>query len=278
MKIIVVDDHIAAEETVTAAVTSAPATKHHVVTGIRTPDELHHIDNLERFGLAFVDLDFRRQSRNTGLYALRLLDRAEVPAVIYAADDEDNRVLFLLAAFRFYRPWALVSKRASSAEIRKLVTTIESGARPESPATHRYQPPHRGISILDRLIVRAGDIPIWRALATQSDRNAIAEVTNVSRSKIDSFLNEHSAIVAEIEEELLLRTPTEAFSETRTLARAAHSYAHRFAPLHAFAVEHHRFFQDAELEELIKERSGIRLTAARPGTPRRRRGDDVSRR
>ena len=142
-----------------------------------------------------------------GLFALRLLDRADVPAVIYAADDEDNRVLFLLAAFRFYRPWALVSKRASGAEIRKLVATIESGARPDSSAMRRYQPPPRGIPVLDRLLVRAGDIPIWRALATQSDSNAIAEVTNVSRSKVDNFLSEYFDVVAEIEKELLLRAP-----------------------------------------------------------------------
>ena len=30
---------------------------------------------------------------------------------------------------------------------------------------NRYQP-QRGIPILDRLIIRARDIPIWRALAT----------------------------------------------------------------------------------------------------------------
>jgi hypothetical protein len=272
MKIIVVDDHIAAQETVTVAVASDPATKHHAVTGVRTPDELHRIDALGTFRLAFVDLDFRRQSNKSGLFALRLLDRANVPAVIYAADDEDNRILFLLAAFRFYRPWTLVSKRASGAGIRKLVATIESGARPDPSATHRYQPPPRGIPILDRLIVRAGDIPIWRALATQSDRNAIAEVTNVSRSKVDSFLNERSAVVAEIEKELLFRTPPEPFPQTRaTLGRTAHAYAHRFAPLHSFAVEHHRFFQDAEVWELIKERGDIRLTAAPYVAPLRRR-------
>jgi DNA-binding NarL/FixJ family response regulator len=202
MKIIVVDDHIAAQETVTVALASDPATKHHAVTGVRTPDQLHRLDDLGTCGLAFVDLDFRRQSAQTGLFALRLLDRADVPAVIYAADDEDNRVLFLLAAFRFYRPWALVSKRASGAEIRKLVTTIESGARPDSSAMRRYQPPNRGIPILDRLLVRASDIPIWRALATQSDSNAIAEVTNVSRSKVDHFLSEYFDVVAEIEKDL----------------------------------------------------------------------------
>jgi len=273
MKIIVVDDHIAAQETVTVALASDPATKHHAVTGVRTPDELHGLDDLGIFGLAFVDLDFRRQSRESGLFALRLLDRAGVPAVIYAADDEDNRVLFLLAAFRFYRPWALVSKRASGAEIRKLVATIESGARPESAAVHRYQPPHRGIPVLDRLIVRASDIPIWRALATQSDRNAIAEVTSVSRSKVDSFLSEHFAVVAEIETELLFRTPPEPFpeTETRALGRTASAYAHRLAPLHSFAVEHHRFFQDGEVMELIKERGDMRLAAGPHIASRRRR-------
>jgi hypothetical protein len=258
MKIIVIDDHIAAQETVTVALASDPTTKHHVVTGVRTPDELHRIDGLGTFGLAFVDLDFRRQSRKTGLFALRLLDRADVPAVIYAADDEDNRVLFLLAAFRFYRPLALVSKRASGAEIRKLVATIATGARPESSAMRRYQPSHRGIPILDRLIVRAGDIPIWRALAAQSDRNAIAEVTSVSRSKVDSFLSEHFDVVAEIADELLSRAPLEPLPEMRALARTTNVYAHRLAPLHSFAVEHHRFFQDAELMELIKERGDPR--------------------
>jgi DNA-binding NarL/FixJ family response regulator len=269
MKIIVVDDHIAAQETVTVALASDPATKHHVVTGVRTPDELHRHDDLGTFGLAFVDLDFRRQSAQTGLFALRLLDRADIPAVIYAADDEDNRVLFLLAAFRFYRPWALVSKRASGAEIRKLVATIESGARPDSSAMRRYQPPNRGIPVLDRLLVRAGDIPIWRALATQSDSNAIAEVTNVSRSKVDHFLSEYFDVVAEIEKDLLFRTP-ELFPEA-ALGKTARAYAHRFAPLHSFAVEHHRFFQDAEVMELVRERGDIRLPAGPHVSSRRRR-------
>jgi hypothetical protein len=155
------------------------------------------------------------------------------------------------------------------------ITSVISGRTgwsTKSSAMQRYQPPTRGISVLDRLIVRAGDIPIWRALATQSDRNAIAEVTDVSRSKVDSFLNEHSAVVAEIEEELLLRTPPEPVPETRaTLGRAARTHAHRLAPLHSFAVEHHRFFQDAEVKELIKERGDIRLTGVPHVTPRRRR-------
>jgi hypothetical protein len=88
---------------------------------------------------------------------------------------------------------------------------------------------------------------------------------------IDSFLSEHFAIVAEIEEELLFRTPAEPFPDTQALGKTAHVYAHRVAPLHSFAVEHHRFFQDAEVLELIKERGDIRLAPGSQATPRRRR-------
>jgi hypothetical protein len=134
----------------------------------------------------------------------------------------------------------------------------------------RYQSPHRGIPVLDRLLVRASDIPIWRALATQSDSNAIAEVTNVSRSKVDHFLSEYFAVVAEIEKELLFRTP-EPFPEAAALGKTGRAYAHRFAPLHSFAVEHHRFFQDAEVMELVRERGDIRLPTGPHVASRRRR-------
>ncbi len=96
-------------------------------------------------------------------------------------------------------------------------------------------------------------------------------MTNVSRSKVDSFLSEHFAVVAEIEKELLCRSPPEPFPEPRALGKTVHAYAHRFAPLHSFAVEHHRFFQDAEVMELVKERGDIRLTAGPHVAPRLRR-------
>lgn len=76
--------------------------------------------------------------------------------------------------------------------------------------------------------------------------------------------NDHD-VVAEIQEDLLSRIPPQPIPQTRALG-AAHAYAHRFAPLHSFAAEHHRFFQDAEVEELIKERCDIR-----PHLPPRRR-------
>jgi hypothetical protein len=272
MKIIVVDDHIQAEDAVRAALASDPSMEQHSVKGARTPDELERIDDLGTFGLAFVDLDFRRQSDKSGLFALRVLEHAGVLTVIYAADDEDNRALLLLAAFQFYEPLALVSKGASNAEIRKIVITIDSGARPDCPAMQRYQRPRRGKSIIDRLIIRASDLAIWKALATQSDRNAIAEAVPVSASKVDDFLREHYDIVEEIKETFLFRTPPEPPPAARpTRTRAGQAYAHRLAPLHSFAVEHHHFFRDAEVERLIKQQGDMRLSPPPGRGPSRRR-------
>jgi DNA-binding NarL/FixJ family response regulator len=262
MKIIVVDDHIAAEEAVHAALMSDPA-EHNVVTGVRTLDELARIEGLQTFDLAFVDLDFRRESKKSGLLALRLLRDARVRAVIYAAD-EDNRVLFLLAAFQFYQPWALLSKSASGNEIREQVAAVKAGVRRYPPEVRRYlPPPHPCPPRLDELIHRASDLPIWRELATHSDRYAVARAANVSRSKVDSFLSDHSEVVAGIESDLLLRTRPVPQAQT-TRGSQAKAYEHRFAPMHSFAAEHHRFFQDAEVEALIDERDRARATHVRP--------------
>ncbi len=243
-----------------AALGSDPSTEHHSVRGVRTPEELECVYDLGTFGLALVDLDFRRQSDKSGLSALRLLEQAGVPTVIYAAADEDNRVLLLLAAFQFYEPIGLVSKVATSADIRKVVIAIESGARPDSSATQHYQRPRRGLPIIDRLIIRASDLPIWRALATQSDRNAIAETVPVSASKVDDFLKEHYDVVEEIKERFLYRPPPAPAAAQPIRTRAGQAYAHRLAPLHSFAVENYHFFQDPELERLIKQRGDIRLS------------------
>ena len=106
MKLIVVDDHIDAEQIVRGALTAGPAAERHSVLGIRTPEELERISDLATYQLAFVDMAFREPTKNSGLLALRLLTAARVPAVIYSADAEDNRLLFLLAAFQFFEPRA----------------------------------------------------------------------------------------------------------------------------------------------------------------------------
>jgi len=257
MRIIVVDDYISAEETVRAAVTAEGGA--HAVTGVRTPEELRRVPALSSFGLAFVDLDFRRLSTQTGLLALRLLDQSGVPAVIYAADDEDNRVLFLLAAFQFYAPVALVSKRASRAEIRQLVDTLAAGNRPASAAARRYEAPRLGASLIDQLIVRASDLTIWQALAAHSDRLAIARSAQWSASKVDKFLAERFDVVQQIESGLLGRADLAPGGwEQGSSAGEQRARQHRLGPVRAFAAEHYHFFFDDEVAALIRARDAGR--------------------
>jgi CheY-like chemotaxis protein len=249
MRIVVVDDYISAEETVRAAVTSDGG-RAHTVTGVRAPAELLRVPGLAGFGLAFVDLDFRRLSGQTGLLALRLLRDAAVPAVIYAADDEDNRALFLLAAFQFYEPVGLVSKRASRAEIWHLVTTVAAGQRPAADAARRYRPPPDGPSLIDQLIARESDLAIWRALAAHSDRLAVARSAQWSASKVDKFLAERFGVVQRIQTALLGRAAPE--------AGPPGPRQHRLGPVRAFAAEHHHFFFDTEVAALIRSRDAGR--------------------
>lgn len=258
MNIVVADDLFSAQETVRSALAADPATKHHVVTGVRDPEALRRLPDLDTFGLALVDLDFRNTSSKSGLFALRLLEQSDVRAVIYAADDEDNRALSLMAAFQFFHLHGLVSKSASSAEIRHAVTVIESGARLDTAAMRRYLPP-RGLSYIDRLLPRASDLAIWRALARFTDRRTIAMAAQVSPRTLDTFLNDRFDIVAEISEAFHFQAPpviAPTANSARTTGEARH--APRLAPLHAFALTHRRFFDDEELERLLKERRDLR--------------------
>ena len=244
MKILVIDDYVAAEDAVRAALDSSPATQGHEVTGVRTPGGLHQLGGLDGFGLAFVDLNFGRLTSQTGLSALRVLRDSGVPAVIYTADEEENRLLFLLAAFHFYSPLGLVSKRASRDEIHRLVAFINAGTVPPSPAARRYERPRVGPSLFDQLIVRVEDLPVWRALGEQSDRVAIAKATSMHTRTLDKFLADHFDAVEGLEATLL----------DRTRPQNLRPHEHRFTPIHTFAVTHHQFFQDPEVERLINER------------------------
>jgi len=270
MKIIVADDMFMPEDTVRFAL-AADRSMNHQVIGVRQPDHLQSLPDLSTFGLAFVDLDFRNTSAHSGLLALSILDKAGVPAVIYAADDEDNRALSLLAAFRFCEPHGLVSKRASSAEIRHAVRVIESGNRMDSPLIRRYARP-RGPSYIDRLLPRASELSIWRALARFSERRAIIRAAEISFRSLDTFLNERLDVVAEISEvfhfQAPLMTPA-GEGPDGTPGEARH--ASRLTPMHAFAGTHRRFFDDEELKRLLTERGDIRdpSPASRRGPVRR---------
>src|SRR4051812_44329362 len=103
MRIVVADDFVSVEQTISRALEDkgdGTRTRHEVV-GVRSPQALRKALASASFDLAFVDMDFGRGVPDSGLVALRFLDEAGVKAVVHSADSEDNRVLFLLAAFQF---------------------------------------------------------------------------------------------------------------------------------------------------------------------------------
>jgi CheY-like chemotaxis protein len=252
MKIMVVDDQVDAEDLVRAALASGPAAGLHSVRGVISPAGLRTVDDLGSYRLAFVDMMFLDPGGDSGLLALRLLEKAGVPVVIYSAAAENNRLLFLLAAFQFFRPRGLVPKGASSAEIQKLVRAVESDMWPDFPAAECYRPPAVGMSKLDRLIIRPSCLPIWRALAEYTSRTAIAEAAGVSASKVDDFLIEHYDIVMELDERSQLRASPQPLPDLRLgRTKAAQAYSRRVTPLYSFALVHRRFFADPELERQI---------------------------
>jgi DNA-binding NarL/FixJ family response regulator/transcriptional regulator with XRE-family HTH domain len=264
MKILVADDLPAAQETIQFALASDPATSHHVVVGVRSPEHLGQLPDVGRFELAFVDVNFRNTSHRSGLLALRVLEQASAPVLIYAAEDQDSQALFRLAAFEFFQPYGLITKGASIAEIRQAVKIIESRRpRLDSPLMPQHAQPD-GPPYIDRLLPKSDDLPIWRSLSRFSDRLAICRAASVSPRTLDAFLSEHFDIAAEISETFHSEIPL-----TSAPIQEASSYVARLAPMHAFAKTHRRFFHDTELERLLQQRAGARKLSFGRDTPAR---------
>ncbi|TCO62124.1 response regulator transcription factor [Actinocrispum wychmicini] len=262
MRIVVVDDILEIGHTVAQ---SLRGTAHDVHT-LLTPRALAVALREQRFDLAFVDVDFSYESPETGLTALRHLAAHGVPSVIYSADSEDNRVLFLLAAFQFYRPLTLLSKRANADEIRELVDDFQrSGMTTVTDKEgDRYRSRDRP-SLLDGLVRSPVDLTIWENLSTHVTRTEIAMASFVSPRTVDYFLAEHYDAMLAIQS-LHSRAPI-----ISVLPDGDGSKKHFLAPMHAFAVTHFRFFQDPEVRALVVERPVVRVsTEASRGVQRRR--------
>lgn len=252
MRIIVVDDAVAAEDSLALALATAPAGpggRPHQVMGVRSPRELRQILAVDRgFELAMVDMDFGPGSPETGLVALRLLDAVNIPCVVWCADIDENRGLLLLAAFHYFEPWALASKTGPIADVTGLVTAMEQGLRPGRGLAERYRPARgAGPPLLERLVGNATHLDIWRALTVFSSRPDVAARAKVAESTVDRFLQDRYAPMREAEHRLVGASPDlEPTGDERNRAR--------IAPLHAFAVRHANFFRDREVEQIVRGR------------------------
>ncbi|WP_377267350.1 hypothetical protein [Peterkaempfera sp. SMS 1(5)a] len=259
MRIVVVDNVMQVGESVARALDGTG----HSVAWALTPELLGGmLGGGQRFDLAFVDMDFGRMSEQSGLTVLRHLGAVSVPSVLYSADSEDSRLLFLLAAFQFHRPLGLLSKEAPGDDVRALVEAVAAGEQPAARFRgDRYRPParDRGAPWLDRLIPSTTDLGIWEQLPHYSSRWELARTAHVSERTVDNFLIRHADTVRELERSFLHRPdPQPVAVPDAALGRRARTTL--LAPLHAFAVMHFRFFRDPELRPLVE---GRRRTAGR---------------
>jgi DNA-binding NarL/FixJ family response regulator len=129
VRILVIDDYLNVEMALRGILDG------HTVAGVRDPAALPRMLAYEEpFEAAIVDLRYV-QSAATGLTALATLRELSpgTKTIISTTDEEENRLLYLLAAFQFFEPRALLAKRADAFVTRAVVEAIGRGDPSPSP-------------------------------------------------------------------------------------------------------------------------------------------------
>jgi CheY-like chemotaxis protein len=184
VRILVIDDYLNVEMALRGILGG------HTVTGVRDPLALPRMLAHEApFDQAIVDLRYA-QSAATGLTALATL-RELSPAtktIISTTDEEENRLLYLLAAFQFFDPKALLAKRADAYVTRAVVDAVGRGDPFPSPDAGPFRraaamrPP-----LLDQLVHNRTELGIWQELARFDKRLQIANAAHVHPRTLDAF-------------------------------------------------------------------------------------------
>ncbi|MEW1583451.1 hypothetical protein AB0407_36075 [Streptomyces microflavus] len=239
MRILVIDDMVTLHSGVARAVESDG----HEVTGVIKPGDLENLLIADPdYQLAFVDIDYAHITVESGLVALETLEKHGIPSVLYCADAEVNRLLYILAAFEFFpRTCTLLSKHAGDTEVHRVVTSMARGDRPHDRAAERYRPPGGGTSFLHQLIERSTDLALWRALATHSTRALIAKSAHVSESKVDQFTADRHQIILRLHCEVLDLPIPSLTARNSNLVEVCR-----------FARTHDKFFEDKDVERLVR--------------------------
>ena len=265
MHIAVVDDYIQFAATLAEALAGTG----HQVTGLVSPTQLRE-KPARPYDLALVDMDFSRPlgaPDATGLAALDRLAVSGVPAALFAMQEEENRALFLFAAFRFFRPLGLLDKHAPRDEVLRLLDRVASasgtagsgdagsgdagsGAAVE-PTGARYRTPAGVRPLIDHLLRSELDLALWQALTRHHRRDTIAKAVTVHPRTVDKFLAHQDQVVTAVETALdggphVLQ---DAPPLPPDVARGA-----RLLRVGEFARLHRRFFHDPTLRDLIHRR------------------------
>jgi DNA-binding NarL/FixJ family response regulator len=184
MRILVIDDYLNVELALRGILDG------HVVSGVRDPLALPRMLAHEApFDEAIVDLRYA-QSAATGLTALATLRRLSpgTRTIISTTDEEENRLLYLLAAFQFFDPKALLAKRADAFVTRAVVEAVGRGDPSPSPDADPFRraaamrPP-----LLDQLVHNRTELGIWQELARFDKRLQIANAAHVHPRTLDAF-------------------------------------------------------------------------------------------
>ena len=241
MRILVIDDSVDAEYAIVHALRGTD----HVIAGARDPRELPELlASTEPFDVALVDMIFGRDCPVSGLGALRIL-REAAPAVLPVvrwSDEEDNRLLYLLAAFVFFSPLAVVPKREGPEAIASLLAAAARGEAVTGGADRYLSQDY-----VDQLLRNPTDLAIWRAMTRFDKRTDIARAAFVSASSVDHF----SADMYPVTEDLQVRygDPADA-----TASRPENAHNSPLLRLAQFAKLHMEFFRDQDLDPLLERR------------------------
>ncbi|MGH3203954.1 MAG: hypothetical protein ACRDOA_03015 [Streptosporangiaceae bacterium] len=266
MRILVIDDYVESE----LAIAYVLRDTDHVVAGARDPVQLPNvIADEEPFDLALVDMIFA-DCPQTGLGALRALRELspDTECVVRCADDEENRLLHLLAAFSFFTPLALMPRSENPAAIKPLLDALQRGEAVASSADQyrHYGPPP---APLDMLLRNETDLRIWQELTWFDKRPDIARASFVSSSAVDHFIGAMYPVVEGLQTRF-----RDAFPVSTTGAAQEHAHNTPLIRLAHFARVHQGFFRDPDLVALLEGRWGNKtktLSAASAGVRKARR-------
>jgi CheY-like chemotaxis protein len=264
MRILVIDDSVDAEYAIVHALRGTD----HVVAGARDPRELPELlASTESFDVALVDMIFGRDCPVSGLGALRILREAApgVMPVVRWSDEEDNRLLYLLAAFAFFSPLAVVPKREGPEAIAALMVAVARG-EPVTGGAERYL----GQDYVDQLLRNPTDLAIWRAMTRFDKRADIARAAFVSASAVDHFIADMYPVTEHLQSRY--GDPVDA------AGRPEHAHNTPLMRLAQFAKLHMEFFRDPDLDPLLEHRWASRRRSLSAASAQVRKARTVGRR
>ena len=249
MRILVIDDYLNVEMALRGILEG------HTVTGVRDPAALPRMLAHEKpFDQAIVDLRYA-QSAATGLTALATLRQLApgTKTIISTTDEEENRLLYLLAAFQFFDPKALLAKRADAFVTRAVIEAIGRGDPSPSPDADQFRraaamrPP-----LLDQLVHNRTELGIWQELARFDKRQEIASAAHVHPRTLDAFTAAKGAAIDVVAAYFPrpARGPGPVAAAAETAEPGASHGANLIRVIH-FARIHEQFFADEEVARLL---------------------------